>query len=109
MHVGTFRGRDFKLALEIELTRKSKKRVENKIDDYLNNNVFDYVFYLFNERSNFEAYKRMLTNYLSEKDKSKKNQAENRFILGFGSKLISSNGELQNLEIFYQGKNTKLE
>ncbi|HXH74378.1 MAG TPA: hypothetical protein VNJ08_05410 [Bacteriovoracaceae bacterium] len=106
---GTNMGRPFKLALEMEISRKSKIRVKNKIEDYLNNNVFEYVLYLFNDRGTYEGYKRILLEVMTGKDVKKSQQAEIRFMFGFKPKFISHNCRLQDIELFYRGKLTSLE
>ena len=46
----------FKIALEVELTRKSKERIERKIKDYIRSEFFDSVIYVFNKKNIFNAY-----------------------------------------------------
>ncbi|MCP4912365.1 MAG: hypothetical protein GY909_04545 [Oligoflexia bacterium] len=60
------KGQNYKMALEVELTQKSKRRVESKFKYYLNTKNFDYVLYVFNKRSTFESYKRTLSKLKSE-------------------------------------------
>jgi len=49
--------RFFSISLEIELTQKSRKRVEEIFEYHLTNRVADKILYLFNKESVFEAYK----------------------------------------------------
>lgn len=107
---GINKGKAFKLALEMEVSRKSKTRVQNKIEDYLSNNVFDFVFYIFNDRFIYEGYKRILEDYLNQPQHiHRKNESSAKFILGFKKDIISTKFKLEQLEIYYQGKITTLD
>lgn len=103
-------GRPFKMALEVEVTRKSKTRVQNKVEDYLKNDVFDFIFYVFNYRPTFEAYQRFIGETIQRPqfEQDQKNH-EARFILGFTRRLIGNKCKLDEIELFYLGKKTNLE
>lgn len=106
---GINNGRPFKLALEIEITRKSKIRVQNKVEDYLKNDVFDFVFYVFNDKSTFEAYQRFIIETIQRPqfEQGRRNH-EARFILGHKSRMIEKMCKLDDLELFYRGQFTSL-
>lgn len=43
------RGKVFKAALELELTRKSRKRIWQKLESHITSNAFEYVFFVLND------------------------------------------------------------
>lgn len=107
---GVNKDNKFIMALEVEISRKSKERVQNKIEDYINNTVFDYIFYLFNDIGTFKSYQNFIfevINSSSYKNSKKNHQA--RFLLGHKEKMINSNCRLEDIEIYYLGKITNLE
>lgn len=107
---GLHRNNPFKLALEVELTRKSRTRVQNKVEDYLINSVFDFIFYVFNDKSTFEAYQKFINEIVSKPIyQQERRNHEARFILGYAPRLIANKCKLNEIEIFYSGKKTKLE
>lgn len=99
----------FKLALEIELTQKAKTRIKNKIEDYLSNKVFDYIFYVFNDEAVYSSYKRTITEIINSSDSKRKQEAEIRFILGFKKDILHTGVNLNNLEVFYKGNHITVE
>ncbi len=104
---GAYKGRKISLALEVELTRKSKLRIGNKLSDYTQNRFFNYVLYVFNHRGTFEGYKKVLKEFTENKnDKREKDEIQSRFILAFRENLIHHKFDLDKAEIFYQGKTT---
>jgi hypothetical protein len=99
----------FKLALEVELTQKSKMRFKNKIEDYISNRVFDYVLYIFNDASVFNNYKKTILEFSKEKGGKAANEVELRFILAFKKDILNKGINLDSLEVFYKNKNTTIE
>lgn len=95
-----------RLALEVELTRKAKLRVKNKIEDYLTNRVFDYIFYLFNDEAIYNSYKNILLDFQKSSDSKTRHESEIRFILGFQKDILHKGINLSEVEIFYKGKKT---
>lgn len=53
---GENKGLTFKIAIEVELTQKSKDRITEKFNTYIKSEFFDSVIYIFNERNVFDAY-----------------------------------------------------
>lgn len=107
---GSHRGNSFKLALEVEITRKSKIRIQNKIEDYLANCAFDFIFYVFNDRSVFESYQRFIKEVLLDQSNDRDFKShQSRFIFGFSPLFIGRNCKLDDLDISYMGKNTDFE
>lgn len=99
----------FKLALEIELTQKAKTRIKNKIEDYLSNKVFDYIFYIFNDEAVYSSYKKTIVDIIKSRDSKWKQEAEIRFILGFKKDILHTGINLHDLEVFYKGHQTSVE
>lgn len=107
---GANKDKSFIMALEVEISRKSKERVQNKIEDYINNTVFDYIFYLFNDIGTFKSYQKFIFEVLNSSSyKNNKKNHHARFILGHKDKMINSNCRLEDIEIYYLGKMTNLE
>ncbi len=96
------------VALEIELSRKSKTRVSKRIQDYLENGNYDHIFYIFNDWHTFESYKRMLQTFIQSSPKNLADQASVRFVLGYYPNLYSNNFDLGLLEIYHQGQTTSM-
>jgi hypothetical protein len=56
------------LAVEVELTRKSSKRIIEKFKHYHFESSYPLVIYFFNNRSTMKVYKEYLNNFCSEAD-----------------------------------------
>jgi hypothetical protein len=54
-------GQSFSMAFELEITRKSKERICEKMDHYLSSDFYDYVFYLFCSQGVLKSYKNLIT------------------------------------------------
>lgn len=61
-------GKDFTMALEVELTVKSYPRVAEKVRQYLENSPYDYVMYVFERANHLKSYQAMLTEKLNDVD-----------------------------------------
>ncbi len=59
---GNKNGKSFKMAFELEITRKSHSRIEDKIEQYLESSKYDYIFYLFCNKLVFESYIKLIKN-----------------------------------------------
>lgn len=104
---GAYKERKILLALEVELTRKSKLRIGNKLSDYSQNRFFNYVLYVFNHRGTFEGYKKVLSEFVDSKREQREiDEIKSRFILAFRENIIHHKFDLDKAEIFYQGKTT---
>lgn len=67
---GSKKGIDFKMAIEAELTQKSKKRVAKKFNLYAKDDEYDYCLYVFSYGSVYRAYKKV-ADQLDESVRSK--------------------------------------
>ena len=59
-------GVKFTMAFELELTRKSKNRIREKIKKYLSSNYYDYAFYLFCSENVMKSYQQFITTEFGE-------------------------------------------
>jgi hypothetical protein len=57
---GSKNGVDYSLAIEVELTQKSKVRIIEKFNKYVSSNNFSYVLYVMNKESAFRTYRKVL-------------------------------------------------
>lgn len=102
---GKKKKRDFQIALELELTRKAKPRIKNKIIEHLINNRFDYILYYFQDESLLKAYKRIIEEEYEIKTQNRVLYALNAKLMlkdfKFDETIIYATGKTQNiLEVF---------
>ena len=57
---GENKGLSFKIAIEVELSRKSKDRIIEKINTYIKSEFFDSVIFIFDKRNIFDLYIRLV-------------------------------------------------
>lgn len=88
------------MALEIELTQKSKKRVTEKFNKYSECNDFDYCLYLTNKRSLYNSYCKILDS-LEEKVREK-------IIIAIDEKLSPTCFRYKDTNCYFQGKELHL-
>jgi hypothetical protein len=89
-------GSDFKLGIEIELTRKSSNRVSSKFQDYSRHPHFDFCLYATNKMNLFSAYRKIL---LRMKDEYQK-----KIILMYLTTLTPDKVEFDNPLTFHKGE-----
>lgn len=100
-------GDKFKVALEIELSRKSKDRVKNKFIQYVDSIFYDCAIYLLNNKSDFEAYQRMLCELTgAENTKVRNQQILDKIILAFKDDLTGKNGRLYEANVLWKAERT---
>lgn len=87
---------NYKLAIEVELTQKSQKRIKEKYRRYARGSVFDYGVFITNKVSLFKTYKR----FLMEMDKD----VQGAIVLILDSKMTATKFNCENSECFYLGK-----
>lgn len=59
---GQKNGKEYSLAIEVELHQKSKTRLTDKLIKYSNSIYYSYVIYIINKEATFRAYKKILEN-----------------------------------------------
>ena len=74
-------GETYCLALEIELSQKERSRIEKKFSDYLSQREYDFVLYIFQKASAFEAYKRAIERLDLQRAESGRRQIGERITL----------------------------
>ena len=65
--IGTHNNVSFVLALELELSRKSKHRIKEKIDSFLGQNKYLYILYFFAYEGIYEFYKNFIVSTYGKK------------------------------------------
>ena len=98
---GIKEGREYSLAVEVELTQKSKTRVIDKLCRYKDSSDYTYLLYVFNKESTFKSYKKILEN--SNKELSKK------VILLLNESIDRTNFDYLNSKCFFKNKITTFE
>jgi len=59
---GQKNGKEYSLAIEVELHQKSKSRLTDKLIKYTNSIYYSYVIYVINKETTYRAYKMVLEN-----------------------------------------------
>lgn len=102
-------GNNFYAAIEVELWRKDRKRVFEKLLDYAKAYEFTNVLYFFADRPSFESYKLRLQEMKEDKHFGHLiNEFELKFLLIYHPKLSSNLSTLKNAEVFHEGKTKML-
>jgi hypothetical protein len=92
----------FKLALELELTRKTKVKYLAKVGQYLNSNYYDFVVYFFQNKGVMNSYRTHIQDkYGLESDK--------KILYVLNEKLLTNSFEFDNSITFYKNKEGKLD
>lgn len=103
-------GHEFRIALEVELTRKSKERVKKKFINYVDSIAFHYVIYLMSDKADYEAYKRILIDIANDDTvDDRRFEILTNVILVFKDNFFTKEMNLQKAEAFWQGETTTLD
>ena len=89
-------GTPYTLAIEVELTQKSRFRIEKKFIDYTENSDHSYALYIIKRKSLFENYKRILT--------SMEGGIQKNIILSLTEKLGSKQYDFRKAVYCLEGK-----
>ena len=90
------------VAVEVELWRKDRKRVFDKLVEYAKADEYDYVFYFFANRPSFESYKKRLNELLLDSDFDHlKEELTQKIILILNESILKHVSDLSNSEIFH--------
>jgi DNA-binding Lrp family transcriptional regulator len=89
-------GKNLRMAVEIELTQKNKRRFTNKFESYGKSQDFHFAMYVFNSRSVIRAYATGL--------KSMSKEVQDKIILCFDKSLSFRNFDYRQALYWYQGK-----
>lgn len=97
------------VALEVELWRKDRKRVYDKILDYAKASEYDNVFYFFTDRGAFDSYKKRQMELLSEAEHSYlKEEISEKLIFVLNPLVAQRVISLGDSEIFHDLQKKKL-
>ncbi len=96
---GIKKGIEFKMAIEAELTQKSKKRVAKKFNLYAKDDEYDYCLYVFSYGSVYRAYKKVAY-HLDESVRSK-------IILLLDERLSKDSFNYLDAECYFNSKEMK--
>lgn len=94
---GTRNNVNFKIALELELTRKNNQRVMEKANQYLQGSQFNYVLYLFSKKSLLEKYIEVIKERVGDKGLE-------RFMFFSNETLDVDKANIINWEGVFKGK-----
>jgi hypothetical protein len=98
---GERKGKKFKIAFELELTRKSKQRIIQKALHYGESDYYDYVLYMFSQKSLVESYMESIKEKVGT-EKMKK------FMFFFDPFLTSEKSFEFDPKGYFQGRETSL-
>jgi hypothetical protein len=97
------------VAVEIELWRKDRKRVFEKLIEYAKTDEYYNVFYFFADRSSFESYKKRLNELLLDsRFDHLKEELTQKIIFILNQSILKNVSTLSNSEIFYNQVTKKL-
>ena len=99
---GEKKGAKFKIAFELELTRKAKSKYVAKAKQYFESTVFDYALYFFASRGVFESYKNSFGEAIGEKCSSK-------IMLAYNGELLSKDFDITKTNIYFEHKEVAIE
>ncbi len=87
----------FKVAFELELTRKTKERVKSKVGHYLGNSYYDYIIYMFCNKGVMNSYKKNIENEFGV-------DAFKRIILFNNESIMSRKMKLSDTFGYFKGR-----
>lgn len=101
--------RIIRIALEVELWRKDRKRVFDKFIDYTKATEYHNVFYFFGDRSSYESYKKRLEELLSNPKFSHwKEELEKKFLFIVSPTILTKIEKIEEFEVFHDSKLKRL-
>ena len=92
---------EYKVALEIELTQKSQRRIKAKFEKYAGSAELDYCVFITNKQRIIDTYSRFL--------REMKEPIQEKFFFVFGENLLGVNRILDNSQCSYQGEKVPME
>ncbi len=97
------------VAVEVELWRKDRKRVFDKLIDYAKADEYDHVFYFFADRPSYESYKKRLSELMSDTDMDHlQEELSQKIILVLNQSILKQVSDLTDSEIFHNETTKKL-
>ena len=98
---GIKNGVNFKVALEVELSRKSNPRILEKARQYAASTYYSYVMYIFSKRNYMEKYIEIIKSGVSAED-------FNRFMFFIDEAMGVSPTDRSEMQGFFKDKGVKL-
>jgi len=92
---------DFRMALEIELTAKSKERIRELFNYYQKTNFFNNALFIFGHKGTFDTYVRTLEEMTSSFEKQK-------FLMMYSPNLYRRKYNIFQVNVYHDGKLTTL-
>jgi hypothetical protein len=99
---GEKKGVKFKVAFELELTRKTQAKYVAKAKQYFESTVFDYAFYFFASKGVYESYKASFKDAFGDKFSQK-------IMLGHNGALLSKDCDISKTKIYFEHKEVAIE
>lgn len=97
------------VAVEVELWRKDRKRVFEKLVDYAKADEYDNVLYFFSDRSSFESYKKRLSELQLDTDFDHiEEELSQKIIFILNPSILKNASDLLSSEVFHNNKTKKL-
>lgn len=91
----------FKVAIELELTRKSKMKYLEKIGQYLRSQYYDFVVYYFHSEGIMNSYR----NHIQERFGP---DSDKKILYVLNEKLLSKDFKFAESKVFYKTKEGEL-
>jgi hypothetical protein len=98
---GSKSGIDYKIALELELSRKNNQRIIEKASQYLQGSQFNYVLYLFPKKSLMEKYVDLMQEKLDPKGME-------RLMFFYDERLTAEKTHIKDWEGIFKGRKLKM-
>jgi hypothetical protein len=94
-------GKEFKMAVEIEISRKAFSKIDGKISRYVSDDVFDVVLYLFTKKDLYELFKRRFSEYENHKFRG---EVEDKIALALLEDFTNVSETLLNSKCYFAGR-----
>ena len=98
---GNFNGKNFLIAIEVEINQKEKSRIIFKGNSYLKNSLYDYVFYFFPDE-------RMMKNYAKAFSSEMENEFNQKIFLFSTPEIFDGKNNLSNCIGLVNGKSKSI-
>lgn len=92
---------NFKMAFELELTRKATDKYLDKMEHYLRSNFYDYALYFFQHKGIFDSYKKYL-------EREKGVSAFDKILFALNTDINKRRPQLDESYVFFMGKEVTL-
>lgn len=94
-------GQEFKMAVEIEISRKAFSKIDGKISRYVSDDAYGVVVYFFTKKDLYELFKRRFFEY---QDQKLKGQLEKKIVLALLEDFTNVSETLLKSKCYFMGK-----